>query len=157
MERKYFSGSFCQSCVHGNESRLVQYPAGNKLTAFHCFSIQAYRGLCALLTTVCMTLCLPSIVLIAIVTCFWPLGLSGGGGGGGAGGLQKFFFSALRALVWSKNKGGSRVSPDPSPGSATVFLQSRSFLATAWGLVAALLAECNKFHAWVTLEKFDQT
>ena len=40
MERKYFSGSFCQSCVHGNESRLVQYPAGNKLTAFHRFSIQ---------------------------------------------------------------------------------------------------------------------
>ena len=151
MERKYFSGSFCQSCVHGNESRLVQYPTGNKLTAFHCFNIQAYRDLCALLTTVCMTLCLPSFVLIAIVTCFWPLDKWGGGG------LQKFFFSALRASVWSKNKGGSRVSPDPSPGSATVFLQSRSFLATAWGLVAALLAECKKFHAWVTLEKFDQT
>ena len=70
MERKYFSGSFCQSCVHGNESRLVQYPAGNKLTAFHRFSIQAYRDLCALLTTVCMTLCLPYFVLIAIFTIF---------------------------------------------------------------------------------------
>ena len=150
MERKYFSGSFCQSCVHGNESRLVQYPTGNKLTAFHRFSIQAYRDLCALLTTVCMTLCLPSFVLIAIFTCFWPVDNWGGGS-------PKCFFSALRASVWSKNKGGSRVPPDPSPGSATVFLQRRSFLAKAWGLVAAPLTECKKFHAWVTLQKFDQT
>ena len=31
------------------------------------------------------------------------------------GGGLKIFFSALRALFWSKNKGG----PGPSPGSAT--------------------------------------
>ena len=38
-----------------------------------------------------------------------------------------------------------------------LFLQSRSFLAKAWDLVAALLAEYKTFYAWVTLEKFDQT
>ena len=39
-----------------------------------------------------------------------------GGRGGGVGGLKNFF-SALRASVWSKNKGGP---PGPSPESATV-------------------------------------
>ena len=44
-----------------------------------------------------------------------------GGGGRGEGGavFLNFFFSALRALVWSKNKGVGRVPPAPSPGSAT--------------------------------------
>ena len=28
-----------------------------------------------------------------------------GGGGGGGGGLKTYFFSVLRASVWSKNKG----------------------------------------------------
>ena len=53
------------------------------------------------------------------------------GGGGGEGGLAcqsdheirgaglKFFFSALRALVWSKNKWWGEGPPGPSPGSAT--------------------------------------
>ena len=39
------------------------------------------------------------------------VGKEGGGGGGGRGsGRQKgfFFFSALRALVWSKNKRGAQ-------------------------------------------------
>ena len=50
----------------------------------------------------------------------------GCGGGGhpdpeirGAPGLKKFFFSALRASVWSKVKVGGPGLPDPSPGSAT--------------------------------------
>ena len=38
-------------------------------------------------------------------------------GGGGGGRSEKNFFSALRASVWSKNKGGP---PGPSPESATV-------------------------------------
>ena len=36
----------------------------------------------------------------------------------GGPGLKKNFFSALRASVWSKNKGG-RGPPGPSPGSTT--------------------------------------
>ena len=36
-------------------------------------------------------------------------------GGGGGRGCLKHFFSALRASVWSKNKGGG----GGSPGSAT--------------------------------------
>ena len=55
----------------------------------------------------------------------------GGGGGGRAviqtlrkgvwgGGLQKNFFSAPRASVWSKTKGGEEAGASgPSPGSAT--------------------------------------
>ena len=53
------------------------------------------------------------------------------GGGGGDGGrssrlLEKRgvsrqnFFSALRALVWSKNKEGAQAPPAPPPESATV-------------------------------------
>ena len=38
-------------------------------------------------------------------------------GGEGGGRSEKNFFSALRASVWSKNKGGP---PGPSPESATV-------------------------------------
>ena len=38
----------------------------------------------------------------------------------GGGGLQKKLFSALRASVWSKNKGGWAGPPGPSLGSATV-------------------------------------
>ena len=53
-----------------------------------------------------------------------PLDKRGGGGGGGWGvmgaGLRKFF-SALRASVWCKNKGGGG-GADPSPGSATACL-----------------------------------
>ena len=54
----------------------------------------------------------------------------GGGGGAGrsyrpcdkrreGGGLQ-IIFSTLRALLWSKNTGGGRGPPGPSPGSANV-------------------------------------
>ena len=38
-------------------------------------------------------------------------------GGGGGGGSPKFF-SALRASVWSKNRGWGLGPPGPSPGSA---------------------------------------
>ena len=41
----------------------------------------------------------------------------------GRAGLQKKTFSALRASVWSKNKGRGVGGPDPSPGSATDNLQ----------------------------------
>ena len=40
----------------------------------------------------------------------------GGGGGGGGTGLEKFFFLALWASVWSKNEEGAG-SPGPTPGS----------------------------------------
>ena len=43
----------------------------------------------------------------------------GGEGGDGGGGLQKNFFFALWASVWSKNKVGPG-PPGPSPGFATV-------------------------------------
>ena len=48
----------------------------------------------------------------------WPvpdpdLDIKSGGGGGGGGGLPKIFFPALRASVWSKNKGGG-LSPGPA-------------------------------------------
>ena len=50
-------------------------------------------------------------------------GEEGGGGKGGrgerGGGLQKNFFFALWASVWSKNKVGPG-PPGPSPGFATV-------------------------------------
>ena len=36
-----------------------------------------------------------------------------GEGGGGGSGFFNFFFPALRALVWSKNKGVGRVPPAP--------------------------------------------
>ena len=41
------------------------------------------------------------------------------GGGGGGGGLKKIFFAALRASVWSENKGRDR-APGPLPRSPTV-------------------------------------
>ena len=43
---------------------------------------------------------------------------TGVGGGGDWGGLQKNFFSALWASVWSKIGGGGCCSPGPSPRSA---------------------------------------
>ena len=45
----------------------------------------------------------------------------GGGGGGRGDWSQEKFFSALQALVWSKNMGGPG-PPDPSPGCATVVI-----------------------------------
>ena len=55
-------------------------------------------------------------------------GEAGGGGHpdpeiGWGGGSPKKCFSAPRASVWSKNKGGAG-PPDPSPGSATVLYSS---------------------------------
>ena len=37
----------------------------------------------------------------------------------------KKIFSALRASVWSNNKGGAAPRPLPSPGSATAFVNRR--------------------------------
>ena len=52
-----------------------------------------------------------------------------GGGGGGVGGLPKKCFSALRASVWSKNRGRGRTPPGPSPESATVmYIECLSFM-----------------------------
>ena len=47
--------------------------------------------------------------------------------GGGGSGLQKFFFSTLRASVWSKNKGDPG-PPVPSPGSVTTGKESYNWL-----------------------------
>ena len=63
------------------------------------------------------------------------LQVRGGGGGhpdpeimGGGGGLQTNFFSALRASVWSKNKGmpGPPGPPGPFPWIRPRGVQSRS-------------------------------
>ena len=56
---------------------------------------------------------------------FWQLDFFGGHpdpeitGGGGGSGHKNVFFSALRASVWSKSKGGWGGPPGPFPGSVT--------------------------------------
>ena len=54
--------------------------------------------------------------------------IMGRGGGRGEGCLSpKKIFTALRASVWSNNKGGVRGvgrAPGPSPGHATVFVNT---------------------------------
>ena len=59
--------------------------------------------------------------LAARIRCYTPDRLSnefrpidwGGGGGGGGAGKKKDFFSALRASLWSNNKGGRAPTLDP--------------------------------------------
>ena len=54
------------------------------------------------------------------------MGRGGGGEGGEEGCLPpKKIFSALRASVWSNNRGGRAPRPLPSPGSATAFVNRR--------------------------------
>ena len=60
--------------------------------------------------------------------------LIGWGGGGGRGRSPKKLFSALRASVWSQNKGGR--PPGPSPGSVTAIIKAT--------IVFVSLTQCHK-------------
>ena len=62
------------------------------------------------------------------------------GEGGGAGGLQKIF-SALRASVWCKNKGGPG-PPGPSSGSAPLLCLRVNKILKAW--LSLFLSERQK-------------
>ena len=55
------------------------------------------------------------------------LEIRGGGGGVGRNRSQKQFFSAVRASVWSKNRGGMRMPKDRGPVALKTLLVVNSF------------------------------